>query len=96
MSIHFLKRMDEKFLLEIQSYLLPSESETCVMLCKTVHMRLQDLTYELTIGYSFSVIVRDAVRFWKNIDMDFQLKNRKRWDDLARGYFALQRNANMH
>ena len=96
MSIYFLKRMDEKFLLEIQSYLLPSESETCVMLCKTVHMRFQDLTYELTVGFSLSVIIRDAGKFWKNIDLNFQLKNRDRWDDLARKYFALERKASMH
>ena len=32
MSIQFFQHMDEKFVLEIQSYLLPSESEMCVML----------------------------------------------------------------
>ena len=96
MSIQFFQRMDEKFVLEIQSYLLPSESEMCVMLCKTVHLRFQHLTYELKIGYPLRIIVRDAGRFWKSFDLDFQMNNRERWDNLAREYFALERNANMH
>ena len=91
MNTLFFKKMDEKFLLEIQSYLLPSESEVCVMLCRGVCMRFNELTYELTLGYPLIIIVRNAARFWKDLDMDFQMKNRDRWDDLARKFFALER-----
>lgn len=96
MSIQFLNHMDVKFVLDLQNYLLPSECEICVMLCKTVQMRFRHLSYELTIGYCIKTTVMDAGRFWKSFDLDFQLKNRERWDDLARQYFALERNAIMY
>ena len=96
MSIQFLNHMDIKFVLDLQNYLLPSECEICVMLCKTVQMRFRHLSYELTIGYCIKTTVMDAGRFWKSFDLDFQLKNRERWDDLARQYFALERNAIMY
>ena len=83
--------MDEKFVLEIQSYLLPSESVACAMLCRTISIRFSELYYELTIGYPLILVVKDAGMFWKDLDLDFQLRNRDRWDDLARKYFALQR-----
>ena len=83
--------MDEKFVLEIQSYLLPSESVACAMLCRTISIRFSELYYELTIGYPLILVVKDAAMFWKDLDLDFQLKNCERWDDLARKYFALQR-----
>jgi hypothetical protein len=83
--------MDEKFLLEIQSYILPADSVACVMLCRTIHVRFSQLSYELTIGYPLIVVVKNAARYWKDLDLDFQLKNRDRWDDLARKFFALER-----
>ena len=61
------------------------------MLCKTIHTRFSELSYELTIGYPLIIVVKNAGMFWKDLDMEFQLKNRDRWDDLARKYFALER-----
>lgn len=75
----------------MQSYLLPSDAEMCTMLCKTIHIRFTKLQYELTIGYPLMIIVKDAAMYWKDLDLDLQLKNRNRWDDLARKYYALER-----
>lgn len=91
MSIQFFEKMDEKFLLEIQSYLLPSDSVPCVVLCKTINMRFNQLSYELTIGYPVIIFVKSAARYWKDLDLDFQMRNREIWDDLSRKYFALER-----
>ena len=91
MSIQFFKNMDEKVLLEIQSYMIPSDSVPCVLLCKTIHTRFSELSFELTIGYPVIIFVKNAGMFWKDLDMEFQLKNRDRWDDLARKYYALER-----
>ena len=91
MSIQFFKKMDEKVLLEIQTYLLPSHSVACVLLCKTIHTRLNELSFELTMGYPVIIIIKNAAKLWKDVDIDFQLKNRDRWDDLARKYYALER-----
>jgi len=90
MSIQLFENMDEKLLLEIQSYMLPSDSVACVILCKTIHTRFSELSYELTIGYPVIIIVKNAAMFWKDVDLEFQLKNREKWDDLARKYFALE------
>ena len=86
MSIQFFKDMDTTFVLEIQSYLLANDAENCVLVCKTVLMRFQHIHYELTLGYPIAVIVKDAGKFWKDFDLDFQLKNREKWDDLAKTY----------
>ena len=86
-----LREYEGKVLLEIQSYMLPSDSVACVILCKTIHTRFSELSYKLTIGYPLIIIVKNAAMFWKDVDLDFQLKNRKRWDDLARKYYALER-----
>jgi hypothetical protein len=83
--------MDEKLFLEIQSYMLPTDSVACVMLCKTIHIRLYEISYELRNGYPLIIIVKDAGMFWKDLDLEFQLKNRDRWDDFARKYYALER-----
>ena len=74
-SIPFFENMDEKVLLEIQSYVLPSDPVACVMLCKTIHTRFSELSYELTIGYPLIIVVKNAGMFWKDLDLDFQLKN---------------------
>ena len=91
MSIQFFENMDEKVLLEIQSYMLPSDSVACVILCKTIHTRFSELSFELTMGYPVIIVIKNAAKFWKDVDLDFQLKNRDRWDDLARKYYALER-----
>ena len=49
-------------------------------------MRFQHIHYELTLGYPIAVIVKDAGKFWKDFDLDAQLKNREKWDDLAKTY----------
>ena len=76
MSIQFFKNMDEKVLLEIQSYLLPSDSVAGVMFCKTIHTRFNELSYKLTMGYPLIIVVKNAAMFWKDLD------------DLARKYYA--------
>ena len=91
MSIQLFENMDEKLLLEIQSYMLPSDSVACVILCKTIHTRFSELSYELTIGYPVIIFVKNAAMFWKDVDLEFQLKYHERWDDLAWKYFALER-----
>ena len=91
MSIQFFKNMDEKVLLEIQSYMIPSDSVPCVLLCKTIHTRFNELSFELTMGYPVIIIIKNSAKLWKDVDLDFQLKNRDRWDDLARKYYALER-----
>ena len=88
MIIPFLRNIDIGVVLLLQSYLLPSESETCVVLCRILNVRFRELRYELTIGYPIEIIVRDVGKMWTNFDLDFQLKNRKRWDDLAKEYRA--------
>ena len=54
-------------------------------------MRFNQLSYELTIGYPVIIFVKSAARYWKDLDLDFQMRNREIWDDLARKYFALER-----
>ena len=88
MIVPFLRNIDIGIVLLLQSYLLPSESETCVVLCKTLCVRFRELSYELTLGYPLEIIVRDAGKMYTNFDLDFQLKNRNRWDDLVKEYRA--------
>ena len=59
--------------------------------CKTIHTRLHELSYELTMGYPVIIVIKNAAMFWKDVDLELQLKNRDRWDDLARKYYALDR-----
>ena len=91
MSIQFFRKMDEKVLLEMQTYLHPSDSVACVLLCKTIHTRFNELSFELRMGYPVIIIIKNSAKLWKDVDIDFQLKNRDRWDDLARKYYALER-----
>ena len=88
MIVPFLRNIDIGIVLLLQSYLLPSESETCVVVCKTLRVRFRELSYELTLGYPLEIIVRDAGKMYTNFDLDFQLKNRNRWDDLVKEYRA--------
>ena len=91
MSIQFFQNADENVLLEMQTYLLPSDSLACVLLCKTIQTCFNELSYELTIGYPVIIVFKNAAMFWKDVDLEFQLKNRDRWDDLERKYYALER-----
>ena len=87
MSKVFIHKMDASIVLLIQDFLKNDESLICTLTCKTMQKRCKELQYDIKKGRTEKQLVIDAGRFWKEFDIDFQLKNRNKWNVLAKEQF---------
>ena len=84
MSVSFIKHMNTPEVLLIQSFLSNEDGTSCSLICKSMQKRTEELRLDLLQGYTRRRIVTEAGRFWKSFDIDFQIKNRERWDMFAK------------
>ena len=88
----FIVNLDISILLLIQDYLDNNDSLSCTLICKSMQNRCKELYYDILKGHTERQMVIDSGRFWKIFDIDFQLKDRKRWNFFARQQFFSQSN----
>ena len=94
MVIEFLERMDISIVLLLQDFLNNKDASACSMICTRMQKRCRELKNDLTTGRSERRMVMDAGRYWKFIDIDFQLKNRHSWNSFAREAFLAEMKRN--
>ena len=83
----FITKLDISILLLIQDFLKNNDSLSCTLICKSMQNRCKELYYDILRGRTEIQLVIDAGRFWKIFDIDFQLKDRNRWNFFSKKQF---------
>lgn len=94
MILEFLERMDGSIVLLFQDFLNNRDASACSMICTGMQKRCRELKHELKTGRSERQMVIDAGRYWKVIDIDFQMKNRHSWNSFAKEAFLAEMKRN--
>ena len=95
MILKFLQRIDVSIVLLLQDFLSYRDDSACSMICTCMQRRCHEMKHDLIIGRSERQMVIDASRFWKIIDIDFQLKNRNLWNNFAKEVFIAEIKRNL-
>ena len=83
----FIVNLDVSILLLLQDFLKNDDSLSCTLICKSMQNRCKELFYDIIRGRTKRQMVIDAGRFWNTFDIDFQLKDRNRWNFFSREQF---------
>ena len=92
MSIRFIESMDISVVLLLRSFLNHTDEVSCSILCRSMQKRSNELYDDLLIGYTQRQLVIDKGRFWKSFDLDFQMKDRERWDMMVKAQLLSESN----
>ena len=83
----FIANLDISILLLVQDFLNNDESLSCTLICKSMQYRCKELYYDIIRGRTERQTIIDSGRYWKIFDIDFQLKDRNRWNVFSREQF---------